>query len=240
MPIGIITNVLAVIVGGFLGSRLGPKLSRAVKDNLNMSFGICAMGMGVSSIVLMKNLTPVILAVVLGTLLGTVLRLGERIRSGGERLGQGIARITGKGADDSPEYRSTLITAIVLFCASGTGIYGSMVAGMTGDNAILLAKSVLDLPTALIFACTLGAVTSVIALPQLIIFLSLFVLARVIGPLCSETMILDFKACGGLLLLATGFRMVRVKELPIADMIPAMALVMPLSALWTSCILPLL
>ena len=52
-------------------------------------------------------------------------------------------------------------------------------------------------------------------------------------------MIGDFKACGGVLLLATGFRMLKLKEFPIADMIPAMALVMPLSSLWVNCILPL-
>lgn len=52
-------------------------------------------------------------------------------------------------------------------------------------------------------------------------------------------MINDFKACGGVLLLATGFRMIRVKEFPIADMIPAMILVMPVSYAWVTYILPL-
>lgn len=53
-------------------------------------------------------------------------------------------------------------------------------------------------------------------------------------------MINDFKACGGILLLATGFRMIKVKNFPVADMIPAMLLVMPVSYFWASCILPLL
>ncbi|MDU6444852.1 MAG: DUF554 family protein, partial [Streptococcus sp.] len=53
-------------------------------------------------------------------------------------------------------------------------------------------------------------------------------------------MIADFKACGGFLMLATGFRMVKLKMFPIADMIPAMILVMPLSWFWVNVILPLL
>ena len=53
-------------------------------------------------------------------------------------------------------------------------------------------------------------------------------------------MIGDLKACGGFLLIATGFRMAKIEEFPVADMIPAMVLVMPISALWTSCIAPLL
>ncbi len=53
-------------------------------------------------------------------------------------------------------------------------------------------------------------------------------------------MINDFKACGGFVLLATGLRIARIREFPIADMIPAMILVMPVSAIWVSYIAPLL
>ena len=135
---------------------------------------------------------------------------------------------------------AVLVTALVLFCASGTGIYGSIVAGMTGDHSILLAKSILDFATALIFACTLGIVVSLIAVPQFLIFMALYLLAGAIYPLCTPAMINDFKACGGILLLATGFRMIRVKEFPVADMIPAMVLALPVSYFWVSVIIPLL
>lgn len=49
----------------------------------------------------------------------------------------------------------------------------------------------------------------------------------------------DFKACGGFIMLATGFRMIKVKMFPIADMVPAMILVIPISALWVNYIMPL-
>ncbi len=135
---------------------------------------------------------------------------------------------------------AVLVTALVLFCASGTGVYGSIVAGMTGDHSILLAKSILDFATALIFACSLGIVVSLIAVPQFLIFMALYLLAEMIYPLCTPAMINDFKASGGILLLATGFRMIKVKEFPVADMIPAMALAMPVSYLWTNYIMPLM
>ena len=51
-------------------------------------------------------------------------------------------------------------------------------------------------------------------------------------------MIADFKACGGILLLATGFRMIKVKEFPVAEMIPAMVFVMPISYFWTAYVAP--
>ena len=93
--------------------------------------------------------------------------------------------------------------------------------------------------TAAIFACNLGLVVSLIAVPQFIIFVILFYGAVVIFPLTTPAMINDFKACGGFLIFATGFRMVKIKNFPIADMIPAMILVMPLSYIWTNYIMPL-
>ena len=125
------------------------------------------------------------------------------------------------------EFDSLLVTVIVLFCASGTGIYGSIVSGMTGDHSILIAKSVLDFCAALIFACTLGAVVSFVAIPQFVIFLLLFFSAGVIYPLTTPSMVNDFQACGGFIMFATGFRMINIKKFPVADMIPAMIIVIP-------------
>lgn len=185
-----------------------------------------------------------------------------RVLSGLQRAGKEQQELTGKisaagqtdavGKKDSADSTGTvgrtgtadnsavLVTALVLFCASGTGIYGSIVAGMTGDHSILLAKSILDFATALIFACSLGIVVSLIAVPQFLIFMALYLLAGMIYPLCTPGMINDFKACGGILLLATGFRMIKVKEFPVADMIPAMVLALPVSYLWINYIMPLM
>ena len=178
------------------------------------------------------------------------MHLGQRIDRAGLMMQKGIGRAlsglqrTGKGQQEptgsTNNNSAVLVTALVLFCASGTGIYGSIVAGMTGDHSILLAKSILDFATALIFACTLGIVVSLIAVPQFLIFMALYLLAGAIYPLCTPAMINDFKASGGILLLATGFRMIKVKEFPVADMIPAMALAMPVSYLWTTYFMPLM
>ena len=143
------------------------------------------------------------------------------------------------GGTGSPESAAQFVTVIVLFCASGTGIYGTLVSGMSGDHSILISKSILDLFTAMIFACSLGIVVSAVSIPQAVIFLALFFLAKLILPLTDEMMINDFKACGGFIMVATGFRIIKVKMFPVADMIPAMILVMPLSHLWSAYILPL-
>lgn len=239
MPIGIIFNSLAIALGGLIGARSGDRLSDEFKDKLNLVFGVCAMGMGVSSIILMRNMPAVILSLIVGTVIGVAAHLGARIESAGMRMQRLLGRLIPGAASDGMD-TALLVTTIVLFCSSGTGIYGSIVSGMSGDHSILISKSILDLFTALIFACSLGSIVAVIAVPQFVIFYALFLCARLIFPLTTPAMIDDFKACGGFLLLATGLRIARVKPFPIADMIPAMLLIWPVSWAWAAYILPLL
>ena len=233
MPIGVICNVLAVALGGVIGTFGGKKLSEEFKQKLNLIFGVCAMGIGVSSIAQMQNMPAVILSLILGTILGIATHLGQRIENGGKLL---TKMIPGQGDTDN----ALLVTAIVLFCASGTGIYGSIVSGMSGDHSIMITKSILDIFTAMIFACSLGLVTSLVAIPQAVIFLALFFCAKLLFPLTTPAMVNDFKACGGLVMLATGFRIAKIMDFPIADMIPAMILVWPVSYAWTAWIVPML
>ncbi|EHB7356863.1 DUF554 domain-containing protein, partial [Salmonella enterica subsp. enterica serovar Typhimurium] len=124
------------------------------------------------------------------------------------------------------------VAIIVLFCASGTGIFGAMHEGMTGDPNILIAKSFLDFFTAIIFACSLGIAVSAICAPMLIIQLTLAACATLILPLTTPAMMGDFSAVGGLLLVATGLRVCGIKMFPVVNMLPALLLAMPISAAW--------
>ena len=227
MPVGVIINVLSVFLGGIAGTVLKDRIKDDFKETMNMIFGIASMGMGITSVILMQNMPAVIFSLVAGTAAGIALGIGKHINGL-------VGKMTGGNA--SPE----LLTVIVLFCASGTGIYGALVEGMSGDPSILIAKSILDFFTAMIFACSLGKTVSFIAVPQCVIMLALFFLAGVILPHATDAMINDFKACGGLIMIATAFRILKLKMIPTADMLPAMILVMPLSWLWVTAILPLL
>ena len=234
MPIGVIIDAVSVALGGITGSIVGCKLSEKLKQQMNTIFGLCAMCIGISTVVLMKNLPAVVFSVILGTLIGLTLKLGSSIQ-----------KLTGKVLDKvmkdaNTETNDLMLTAMVLFCASGTGIYGALDAGMTGNHSVLIAKAVLDFFTAMIFACQLGKVTAFIAAPQFAVLMILFALAKVIVPMTNDVMIADFKACGGFILVATGLRMMKLKSFPVADMIPAMVLVMPVSYAWTTWLLPLI
>jgi len=242
MPIGVIINTIAIFLGGIAGALLGNKLPEKYKEQLNLIFGLCSMGMGISSIVLMKYMPAVVFALIIGTIVGFVFKLGDKVYELCSKLQKVMIRIVPKKETNmsETEFLATLITVIVLFCSSGMGIYGSLSEGMTGDSSLLITKSILDFFTAAIFACNLGYIVSLIAVPQFVIFTTLFLSASFIVPLTTPDMIADFKACGGFLMVAAGFRILKLKMFPVVDMIPAMILVMPFSWFWINIILHLL
>ena len=94
------------------------------------------------------------------------------------------------------------------------------------------AKAVLDLCTAAVFAVTLGVAVAVIALPMLTVMLVLFFAAGAIAPFVTPEMLQDFISCGGVLTIVAGMRVSGIKQYPIANMIPALLLVLPASAIW--------
>ena len=242
MPIGVIINTIAIFLGGIAGALLGNKLPEKYKEQLNLIFGLCSMGMGISSIVLMKYMPAVVFALIIGTIVGLMFKLGDKVYELCSKLQKVMIRIVPKKETNmsETEFLATLITVIVLFCSSGMGIYGSLSEGMTGDSSLLITKSILDFFTAAIFACNLGYIVSLIAVPQFVIFTALFLSASFIVPLTTPDMIADFKACGGFLMVAAGFRILKLKMFPVVDMIPAMILVMPFSWFWVNIILHLL
>lgn len=241
-PTGVLVNVCAVLFGGAIGAIIGPKLPRDLRDTLNLIFGACSMAMGISYIVKLETLPALMLAIIVGTAVGHLIHLEGGISRAARALqGPVAALVQSKPSGDMTEdaWMDRYIAAVVLFCASGTGIFGALQSGMTGDQSILVSKAILDFFTAMIFAAELGFMTPLIAVPQLVIMIVLFLLAGVIVPLTSDVMIADFRACGGILMLCTGFRICQIKRFPIANMLPAMVLVFPFSYGF-SFILPLL
>ena len=119
MPIGVIINALSVAAGGVIGALFGHKLPAKINSELTKIFGVCSMGMGVSSIGLMKNMPAVIFAVIIGTAFGLAVNLGGIINSGATCMEKPVGKFfPNKNKSMSrEEYMSMLVTIIVLFCA---------------------------------------------------------------------------------------------------------------------------
>lgn len=242
MPTGVIINSSAVFIGGLIGALCGSKISKKLKTELTLIFGVSSMAMGVSALVKINTLPAVILAVIMGVVIGEIIHIERGIENGARIIEAPISKIFKKQPTGlSPEaFMEQFISVVVLFCASGTGIFGALQSGMTGDHTMLISKSILDFFTAVIFAANLGYIVAVVSIPQFFILLALYFSSSLILPHTTEIMIADFTACGGLLMLATGFRIAAIKAFPIANMLPAMALVMPFSYVWNTWIVPML
>lgn len=231
--IGPFVNAAAVILGGALGAYLGSKLPERLRTTLPLIFGLCCFGLGIMLTDSVKNMSAVVLALILGTIIGELIYLEKRIGKAANLARGLIDKIFPPAHNLSQEeFLEKYIAILVLFCVSGTGIFGAIKEGMTGDASILFIKSILDFFTAMIFAATLGYVIVAVALPLVMVQVTLVLLSTVIMPLTTPNMLADFSAVGGLLLLATGFRICGIKMFPVANMLPALLLAMPISYLW--------
>lgn len=233
MLIGPYVNGAAVIIGGLLGAVAGRHIPERVKAALPLTFGLCSIGLGINLVVKVKYMPAVVIAMVIGAVIGELFFLEKGIgKAAGSTRGL-INRVLPpvKGLT-SEAFTEKFVAILVLFCASGTGIFGAMHEGMTGDPSILYIKTVLDLFTAAIFATMLGYAVVTIAIPQVLIQVGLAMLAVVILPMITPDMMGDFSCAGGLIMVATGLRICNIKLFPVANMLPGLFLVMPFSYLW--------
>jgi uncharacterized membrane protein YqgA involved in biofilm formation len=232
--IGPYINLGTLVVGGSSGAFLGNRISPNLRTRLPMMFGLSSIGLGVATIIRVKYFPAVILALLLGTIIGELLHLEDWVMKISTKTRVVVDKIAEPKNKDltHEEYLNQFVAVLVLFCTSGTGIFGVMNEAMTGDTSLIIVKSVLDFFTASIFAAALGYSLVVVAIPNFIIQIGLFFLSIWILPMVSPAMLGDFSAAGGIIMLATGFRIAGIKHFHVVNMIPALLLVMPISALW--------
>jgi len=233
--IGPVINSASTLFGGIAGALFGDRMSERLRTELPLVFGIASMAMGVTLIVKLHSLPPVIISLLFGAIIGVILDLETKIARAAQALKSVTDRLVpAKNTSGlTPDaFAEQFVAVLVLFCASGTGIFGSMNEGITGDPSLLIAKSILDLTTAFIFASALGLSVAAISIPQFAIQMTLFFLGRFLLPLTTPEMVNDFSGCGGIIMLAAGFRIAGIKSFRIANLLPALFLVMPVSYLW--------
>ena len=236
-PIGIAANVAAVILGGLAGSLFKKILPKRAVEMLYMSFGFCALAIGVVSIIRLDSLTVVVLSVIVGGLIGELCR----IDSGVQRLIRFTMSRLSRGDDnDSGEKVELLCLAMAIICFSGTGLFGALSEGLDGDHSILLAKSVLDLFTVMVIASSTGKLVVLFSVPQAVIFTLCFFAAGLVSSALTEQAVANFKAVGGILTVMVGYNMlagqVGLKKIRVLSAVPA--LVISIALTWAAGLLP--
>ncbi len=231
--IGPFLNSAAIISGGILGVILKNIVPKRIEEGLPSTFSLVAMSLGVTMIIRVSNVPAVVIALLVGTVIGELFNLETGVQTAAGKLQRSVARVIPHTHSlDDATFARNFTSMMILFSVSALGIIGGLTEGLTGDYQLLIIKSLLDFPTALIFAISLGAAVAFIAVPQLLIQGAMFFLAEAIMPWMDEEAYGDFSALGGIIMLAIGLRIAGIKNYSVTNFLPGLLLVIPVSYLW--------
>lgn len=160
--IAAVVNAAVVILGAVIGLLLGGKIREELMGTLVAGLGISVVVIGITSAVETSNIIIVIVSIVLGTVLGELLRIEDRL----DGLGSWIKGRLGKHG--GAHFTEGFVTASLLFCVGSMAIMGSFDAGLRGDYQTIFAKSALDGVMAVTFAATMGLGVAFSSLPVLV------------------------------------------------------------------------
>ena len=228
MGIGTAINVLAVLAGGGIGTLAGARLPEGMRSTAMQAIGIVTLLVGVSHFLEVDNVLVPLVSVILGLAVGELLDLDALLRRLGDRLEERFSK------GESPVSRA-FVTTSLLFCVGPLTVIGSLQDGLNGDYSLLALKSALDFIAALAFASVLGwgvllSAGTVLMVQGSLTLGAAFLDAVVTGPMISST-----TATGGILIFGLGLGLLDLKEIRVANMLPAL-LVAPLlvaaSPLW--------
>jgi uncharacterized protein len=136
---------------------------------------------------------------------------------------------SGHGQSERERFIEGFVTASLVFCVGPLTIIGSLQDGLGHGISQLALKSVLDGFTSIAFAASLGWGVAAAAISVLVIQGSLTVIAASLGGLLPAASIAAITATGGLLLAGVALRLLRLRAVPVADLLPAL-IVAPLLA----------
>ena len=236
---GTLINVIAVLIGStigvFIAHRLNEKIRDVVTDGLGLATGMIAVltTAAITNPLLTQTLgsgRPVLIvlaSVVVGGILGTLMRIEERLEIYGDRL---KARFSG---EDGSRFTEGFVAASLLFCVGAMAVLGPITDGLGGGNEILVLKSTLDFFASIAFASVFGWGVAASALTILLFQGSLTLLGYALGNFMSEVQVLMLTATGGLLLLAISLRLLNLKQIPVGNMLPALVLAPLLAAVFS-------
>jgi uncharacterized membrane protein YqgA involved in biofilm formation len=215
MGIGTAINIAAVLVGGGIGTLVGAKLPEKMRSSAMAAIGIVTLLVGVANFLEFDNPLVPLVSVVAGLVVGELLDIDAALR----RLGDSLERRFSKG--ESPVSRA-FVTTSLLFCVGPLTVIGSLEDGLTGNYDLLALKSALDFIAALTFASVLGWGVLLSAGTVFLVQGTLTFGAGFLEPVVTEAMIGATTATGGILIVGLGLGLLELKEVRVANMLPAL------------------
>lgn len=222
---GTLVNAATVLVGAGVGLMLKKgipeKFQKTVMQGVALSVGLIGLQMAFKT----QNMLIVILSMVVGALIGEKINIDKWLNNVGneltERLGAQYGNV-GQG----------FVTASLVFCVGAMAIVGSIQDGLTGDASTLYAKATLDGITAAVFASSMGIGVAFSSVAILIYQGIITMLASSFGDVLSTSSITEMTAVGGLLIVAISLLMLEIKQIRVANLLPAIPIAAVMAVLW--------
>ena len=218
---GTLLNAVTVLVGGVIGTALGDRLPARLRENVVRGVGLFTLAMGAKFAIDTSNLLFMLGAMLLGGIVGTLVGADDRLTALGAALQRRFA------AGRTSTVAEAFVTAAIIFCVGPLTFLGSIRNGLTGDASLLTVKSVLDGFTSVALAATLGWGV-LLTIPLILVYQGGLALgASLFSSLLSELQLREMSAVGGLLILGVGLKLLAIRDVKVADFLPAI-LVSPL------------
>ena len=228
--LGTVVNVVAVLAGAGLGVLLGHRLPDRTRTTVTEALGLVTLVIGALNVVAILDrpfkdavgdewpLLVVLGALVLGGIIGSLARLEERLESLGGWLKTRLVRDQGAHG----RFVEGFVTSSLLFCIGPLAILGALSDGLGEGREQLMLKSALDFFASVAFASTLGWGVAASALAVGVYQGAMTLAGVALGSVMPDSLIASITATGGMLLLGVGFRLLEIRRMRVADLLPAL------------------
>lgn len=212
---GTFINVGAIVAGTAVGSLAGSRLPSRMRRIVLYGIGLVVLLMGFQMAVRTQNILVVLAAILIGGLIGELLRIEERL----EQLGQFFQARFSKGTEQS--IAEGFVTASLVFCVGPMAILGSISDGLAGDYSLLSIKAVMDGFASIAFGASLGWGVGLSAISILVYQGAITLFSGHLPGALNQEMITEMTATGGLIIIGIGIKLLDLKDLPLANFVPA-------------------
>ncbi|QIB70397.1 DUF554 domain-containing protein [Aminipila butyrica] len=215
--LGPIVNAAAIILCGLGGTYVIKGVPERFENLVMKAVALALIYIGISGALENQRVMVLILSLVLGAVLGEAMNIDRQMN----RFGLWVEKRLGFSEGG---FAKGFVSASILFCTGSMAIVGALESGLQGDHEMLFAKAILDGIIAIVFASQMGAGVAFSALPVLLYEGAITLGATYMRDWLTEEIITEMSAVGSLLIAAIGFNFMEVKEIKVANLIPAIFL----------------
>ena len=213
---GALVNFATVVAGTLVGLVAGRFLNERIRTATMNAVALVVIGIAMPGLMTStKPLVP-ILSLVIGTVIGEALDIDRAVTRLGDRLQEKF-----KGRSKITE---GFVTGTLVFAVGAMTIMGSLDSGLKNDHTILIAKSVIDGISSIIFASTMGVGVAFAGVSVFVIEGGITLLASLVAPLLTEVVVAEITFVGSLLILGIGLNLLGLTKLKLLNMMPALFL----------------